>query len=1064
MTHTNRVRLSKLSIGLIAALAAAPVFAQSTSSGLSGLVTDPSGQPVAGADVVITHVESGTVNRSTTDASGRYNARGLRVGGPYSITVTKAGAGMDTEEGVFLELNKVATVDAQLSAGDAVTLGAVTVSASRLLDTFNPDNKGLSTTVGGRELEVTPQGNRSIDDIARLDPRIQVTDQGDGSISANGLPNRFNEISVDGLAQGDPFGLNANGLPMLTSPISVDTIAEYSISTTEFDTSSDAVGARINAATKSGTNVFHGSVYTAYRDAGSMVGKLDGEKYRGYDEDTTYGFTLGGPIVKDKLFFFVSAEQQTVTGIGASGANGLDNGLISQAELDQVISTAQSLGLQPGGLGSGDIELEEKRYLAKLDWNISDYQRLSLTHQRTEEIWPKPRGGGFNNIGLDSSWYTQAPVVKNTSLQLFSDWTDSFSTEVKVSHQKFDQENGNAVNQPNVRVYLGNTTGAPYIDMGEDEFRHENVIDTEKFQVYLAGTLYAGDHTIKGGVDYQRNEIYNLFGRTQHGVYTFLGVDDFAAGNYDTYRLWQPAPGFTLDDVAAQWTYSQLSVFLQDTWQATDNLSLLYGVRVNIPKADKAPPYNAAWEEAFGFRNDYKLGSDNKVILPRFGFNYTFDSERPTQLRGGVGLFQSVPPTVWLTNPYQNNGLTVASYFSTDPGSTPFSPDPYNQNLPPGEGSVSGVVDTLDPDFKLPTVWKAALAYDHELPWWGLIGSVEWQYVKSKDAIYYTAPNIGQPTSDANGNAVLLPDGRYQFWCRPGGTSSRDANCYRNRDFDRFSTVLSNTSKGRTNSITFGLDKPLANGWAASLSATLVDATEVNPGNSSQASSGYRFVARENPNQELSATADREIRESIKASLIWEHAFFGDYKTTFSAFYNGHSGLPYTWIFSGDVNGDGISFQDPVYIPLVDDPNVRYGSATQEQIAAFHRYISNDPYLQARRGSIAGRNEARMPWSNQFDVGLQQELPGFFKNHKTVVRLDIYNFLNLVNEDWGQTEYLDGFNTRILAGYRGVTADGKYIYDISRAPQNFSVYEAGENSTTRTVSRWSAMLTLRYTF
>lgn len=1062
MNHPNRVRLSKLSLGLMIALAAAPVFAQSTSAGVGGIVTGADGKPVVGAQVTITHTESGTVSRAITDASGRYSARGLRVGGPYTIVVAKEGAGIDTEEGVYLNLNQISAVNAQLN-NDTATLGSVVVIGDGAPDVFNSDNKGLSTTVTGRQLEVTPQGNRSVDDIARLDPRIQVTDQGDGSISANGLPNRYNEISVDGLSQGDPFGLNANGMPVLTSPISVDTIAEYNISTTEFDTTSDAVGAKINAVTKSGTNDFHGSVYTAYRNANSMVGKVDGRKYRGYDEDKTYGFTVGGPIIKDKLFFFASAEQETVSGIGSSEVNGLDTGLISQQDLDRVISTAQSLGLKPGGLGGNAFELKEKRYLAKIDWNISDYQRLSLTHQRTDEVWPKPRGGGFNWIGLDSSWYTQQVASQNTSLQFFSDWSDRFSTEAKVSYQNFEQLAGNAVNQPNVRVYLGNSNRAPYVVLGEDEFRHENEIRTKKLSAYLAGTFYAGDHVIKGGLDYQSNEIYNLFGRTQHGVYQFFGLDNFAAGKYASYRLNQPAPGYSLEDVAAQWTYSQLSLFLQDTWQASDNLSLLYGVRVNIPKADRAPPYNAAFEESFGIRNDYKLGSSNKVIEPRFGFNYSFDTERRTQLRGGIGLFQTVPPTVWMTNPYQNNGLTLASYSSFNPDATPFSADPYNQNLPSGAGSVSGVVDTLDPNFKLPTVWKAALAFDRELPWWGMVGSVEWQLVKSKDAIFYTAPNIGKPTRDANGNVVLLPDGRFQFWCSPGGTSFSQSNCYRDRDFDRFSTVLRNTGKGKTNSLTLGLSKPFGHGWSANISTTVTHATEVNPGNSSQASSGYRFVVRTNPNEELAATADRAIRQSIKASLTWEHAFFGDYKTTLSSFYNGRSGLPYSWIFSGDVNGDGISFQDPVYIPLVNDPIVSYGSATPAQIAAFHQFISRDTYLQAHRGQIAGRNAARMPWVNQFDVGIQQELPGFFKDHKTVMRLDIYNALNLVNNNWGQVEYL-GFNTRTLAGYRGVTADGKYNYDISRLPQGYTLYQAGENSTTRTVSLWSAMLTLRYNF
>ena len=276
MTHRKPVRMSRLTLGLLAALAAAPAFAQSTSSGLNGMVTDSSGQPVVGAEVVITHVESGTTSRATTDASGRYNARGLRVGGPYNITVTKTGAGTDTEEGVYLELNQVSTVNAQLESGDAVTLGSVTVSGTQLLDTFNSDNKGVGTSVSGRQLEITPQANRSLDDIARLDPRIQVIDAGNGSISVAGVNNRFNNITVDGMSQGDPFGLNANGMPYTGTPISVDTIAAYDLKVSDYDVASDTVGATVNAVTKSGTNEFHGSVYYAIRDA-DWMGDIDGQ-------------------------------------------------------------------------------------------------------------------------------------------------------------------------------------------------------------------------------------------------------------------------------------------------------------------------------------------------------------------------------------------------------------------------------------------------------------------------------------------------------------------------------------------------------------------------------------------------------------------------------------------------------------------------------------------------------------------------------------------------------------------------------------------------------------------
>jgi hypothetical protein len=1075
MTHSNRVRLSKLSLGLLVALAAAPAFAQSTSSGVGGQVVGTGGQPVVGAEVTITHVDSGTVSRATTDASGRYTARGLRVGGPYTITINKAGAGSDTKQGIYLGLNQVAEVDAKLHSGDTTTLESVVVMG-QAQSVFGSKNKGLGTNISGRALETTPQGNRSIDDIARLDPRIQVTDQGDGSISASGMPNRYNNISVDGLSQGDPFGLNANGMPYQGSPVSVDTIAEYNISTANFDVNSDTVGADINAVTKSGTNKFHGSAYYAFRNAGRMVGKLDGGKYTGYGRNWTGGFTLGGPIVKDKLFFFLSAEQETTNGIGADSSNGLDSSLtgastgskVSPSDLQKIVAIAKQKGLQPGDFGASSVELKDKRYLLKLDWNINEDQRASFTYQRTKEKQPIVQGNSSNSVGLNSYWYTKDSLTENSSLQLFSDWSKNFSTEAKVSFQKFNQQAGAFASQPQVQVYTGGSKSSPSVYLGEDQYRHLNSIGTKKLSLFVAGTYYLGDHVIKGGIDYQRNDIYNLFGRTEFGSYTFLSPDAFAAGNYDSYFLYHPAPGYTIDDIAARWTYSQFSPFLQDTWQANDKLSISYGLRVDIPHADSKPLYNAKFEQAFGYPNNTGLGAKNKVIEPRFSFNYDFETERKMQLRGGIGLFQSSPPTVWMTNPYQNNGLTVASYSSFDPSTTPFSADPHSQKIPPGNANVSGVVDTIAPNFKLPTVWKATLAFDRELPWWGMIASVELQRIQAKNAIYYQALNIGAPTPGANG-PVLLPDGRLQYWKTPGGTSSRDANYYRNFAFDRFSTLLGNTSDGKSDSLTLALTKPFTHGWSGNLSATFAHATEVNPGNSSQASSGYKYVVRTNANEEIAGISDRNTAKSLKASLTWEHAFFSSYKTSVSAYYNGHDGLPYSWIFSGDANGDGISYQDPVYIPTSADPLVTYGSASPALIQQFQDFISNDSYLDKHRGEIAGRNEARSPWVNQLDLGIQQELPGFFKDHKAVIRLDVYNFLNALNNSWGITRNT-GFNTRTLAGYGGVTADGKYKYNLPKdsngnfAPQMLQPYDAGSDNTTRVVSRWSALLTFRYEF
>jgi len=366
-THLVSVTLSlALSGAAVAALAAAPVFAQSTSSGVIGHVVGADGQPVAGAEVTITHVESGTVSRAVTDANGNYASRGLRVGGPYTITVNKAGAGTSTQENVFLQLNQVADIDSTLNA-DVATLGSVTVVGSAA-DVFSSENKGVGTSISGRQLETAVSGNRSLDDIARLDPRITVTDSSDGTISVAGQNNRYNNISVDGLGVNDPFGLASNGMGFTGSPISPDTIAAYDIKITDFDVGTDSIGANINAVTKSGTNEFHGSLYGAYTDASSMVGDRGGSDYNLFNKNTTWGATLGGPILKDRLFFFLAYEKQKTDGLGAgSGTDAVTSGMLTQDQVDAVADAFESIGISTGGSGGGGVTGAQLRSWSHLD-------------------------------------------------------------------------------------------------------------------------------------------------------------------------------------------------------------------------------------------------------------------------------------------------------------------------------------------------------------------------------------------------------------------------------------------------------------------------------------------------------------------------------------------------------------------------------------------------------------------------------------------------------------------------------------------------------------------------
>ncbi|KAA0070942.1 TonB-dependent receptor [Rhodanobacter sp. T12-5] len=1081
----SRIRAKLLPFAIASLLAAAvPAMAQDTSSSISGRVLDASGQPVAGATVQIVHEPSGTIKIATTDADGRYSAQGLRVGGPFDVTASKAGLTQGEKDNVYLQLAQTAAINLSMggpSVQNAKNLQAVTVSASALAQTFSPDNKGLSTNVSQKELQATPQADRSISDIARLDPRITVTDQGSGAISANGQNTRYNNISVDGVSQGDPFGLNANGLPYQGSPISPDTIAEYNISTANFDTTSDSVGANINAVTKSGTNEFHGSVYYAYRNASHLVGDagyLDSSNpnysYKGYGVDSTKGATLGGPILKDKLFFFVSAEKQKTTAVGSSSNVAYDPTLgdgpstsnaISPGDIEQIRDIAiNQYGLVPGTVAGGTTSLTDDRYLAKLDWNISNNHRASLTYQRTKESYPKVNGNGNSSVGLSSFWYNTNSLTENTVIHLFDDWTDNFSTETKVGLQQFSQAAGGNQDQPAIQVHT-TSFSSPSVNLGEDQYRHYNQINTKRWTAFFAGTYYAGDHTIKGGLAFEQDQIYNLFGRTEFGNYVFDSIDDFrnGKGNYDSYELYQPAAGLSIGDIAAKWTYRQYSPFLQDTWQVNNNLSVEYGVRVDIPYADHKPPYNAAAQTAFGYPNNYSVGASNRVVEPRLSFNYNFDSDRMMQLRGGVGLFQTSPPTVWMTNPYQNNGLTIVDYkygYGSHCDATPdFSPDPHNQNIDNSPGcAVAGPVDTISKDFRLPTVWKATLAFDRELPWWGMVASAEYQHIQVRDGILYKAINLGTPSG-------LLPDGREQYWVKPGAT--KGPNNGANPAFSTASTLLTNTNKGKADSFTLSLKKPFSESFFGNASFTLSHSTEVNSGGSSQAFSNYQYVPRVNPNTNDVATSAYNIPRSLKISLTWQHHFFGNYNTQISALYVGHDGLPYSWVFSGDANGDGISYYDLAYIPTLNDSKVSYGKTSAAVVQQFQDYISHDKYLNSHRGQIAGRNGSHLPWANELDMSFVQEVPGLFKGNKGELRLDVYNFLNLLNKDWGSVPYVQ-YQTRNLVGYNGVV-DGQYVYKLPTDKSGnyqatpIGVYESGQNPT-RVVSRWSAMLTLRYTF
>nr|WP_240733966.1 carboxypeptidase regulatory-like domain-containing protein [Dyella soli] len=1075
-----------------------PAIAQDTSSSISGRIVDANGQPVAGASVQIVHEPTGTTKSTTTDANGRYAAQGLRVGGPFDVKVDKDGQHSE-QSNVYLQLAQDTAVNLTVgaSAANAQNLAGVTVSANSLSQTFTPDNKGISTNISQRELEATPTPGRSIQNIVRLDPRVVVTDRSRGEISAVGQNSRYNNITVDSVSANDPFGLNANGLPTLGTPISQDTIQEYNISTANYDVATRrGLGATVNAVTKSGTNQFHGSVYYAFQND-DMIGKNENDvKYNGFSRQWTGGGTVGGPIIKDKLFFFASVEKSVQVAAGSpygpqdSGAAAPIAGL-TQAQVDAIRQVAATKwGLTDlGNVGGGNANLEDKRYLGKIDWNITDNHRASFTYSQTKENKPIITGSNTKLV-LSSGWYKTNVDSKSYALHFYDDWSDIFSTDTTLSYANFNQSRGpyNGVPMPDITVYPVNF-GGPAVEFGTEYSSQANVLKVKTFNAAWAGTFYLGDHTVKGGFDFERNEYYNLFIQNLYGSYIFedlstlpgqTGLQNFANGYYYSYRYNRPSDGLSLADTAAAYNLNQWGIFLQDTWQVNNHLSVQYGFRVDIPLMSDKPIYNPTYAAAYGRTNQTTING-NRVIQPRLSFNYNFDTEHMTQLRGGAGLFVSNTPGVWIGNIFSNSGMTQQQYYCGPGGTAPckfnwpnanlpaFSPDPNDQNSGKS-GQMS--VNTISPGFQIPTAWKISLGFDKELPWYGLIATVDYQHIKQRDAILYQMQNLGAPTG-------VTPDGRNSYYKRLDLDPRASGNAIKANANPAFGDVinLANTSRGKADSLTLALKKPFADDWSASMGVTWSRSTEVNPGTSSVALSNWRYNQVYNANENVASVSNYSIPLRVIAGLNWQHRFFGDYATSASIFYDGHSGSPYSWTFGNDANGDGY-VNDLVFIPKPGQVEFRPGTS-QALIDQFYSYIQSNDYLKDHAGGVASRNGDRARWINQIDLSFSQEIPGIFPGNKGIIRLDVYNFTNMLNKKWG-IEKRNPFsnNGRYLADYYGVDpTTGKYIYDITCGgkPASCANYITNGNYKPKDVptyinnnddlaQRWSILLTLKYTF
>ena len=1012
-----------------------------TTASISGTVTDQNGNPLPSATVIAVHVPSGTQYGTTTRADGKYNFTAVRVGGPYQVTFSYVGYQKQTHDIAKLVLSQNYSLNVQL-VETTVELSGVTVVGTRSA-IINKNRTGSAQNVSSRQLEELPTINRTFASASKMSPLFSGT-----GYSAAGRSNRYNNIQIDGTQYNDLFGLGSSGTPggqAGTNPISMDAIQEFNVVIAPFDVrQSGFTGGGINAITRSGTNQFHASVFGYGRNQDLVNKKLDGvDNPVSEFKEWQYGFRLGGPIKKDKAFFFLNGE---ITGRNEPVLNlALTQGPAGVADTaNQIQSILASRGFTTGGYGAYTIKQPSDKIFARLDFNLSENNKLSVhwNYVDAKEDILGDRSGRY--FSFDSYLYQFHNQTSNIVAQLNSTLGNNMANELTLGYTTIRDKRGpQGTLTPEVQV-----DDIVQYHAGTDRYSSANSLDQNIFELTDNFSIFAGNHTFTIGTHNEFFSFTNLFLRSFAGIYEYYSLADLRAGNVGFYQRVIPLVG----DGAANFSVHQFGFYVQDDWQATPNFRLTFGLRVDDPVYPDTPPLNDSVSAYFPGISTASAPSGNLLWSPRLGFNWDVNGDRTTQVRGGVGIFTGRPAYVWISNQYGNTGNTQAEVRGS--GTTlQFSPDANNQ---PGfgdpgtfAGSRTAEIDLSDPNLKMPQVMRVDLGVDHQLPM-GFIGTVEFQYSKSVNDLSYQKKNIRPQVGTVAGGRPLY-----------GGTDSKNGNFY---DV----MWLMNTSRNYSYNLTFQAQRSVAEGFSIDAGYTYGRAKDINSVASSQARSQMRYSPISgDPNNPALATSDYEVKNRIFASVTYTHNFFKDAQTTVSVFYNGQSGSPYSFIYYGDVNNDGFDQNDLFYIPK-NNSDILLGSlsggayvpASASNYAEFNSFINNNDYLSSHRGQIAERNGSRAPWQTYVDVHISQDIP-IIEGHRITINWDCLNFLNLLNNDWGIVKYVPYGTYQIVSKVGTVSAGnfiGRNVYRFS-APTDNTVYSASNYA-----SRWQMQLGIRYTF
>ena len=1061
------------------------LMAQVTTGSLMGFVKDANGDPLPGAFVKVTHVPSGTTYNATTQVNGRYTIPAVRVGRDFEVEVSFIGHVTQKITGVAVTLGDPTVLDVQLEE-ETTMLTETTIVAKR--KTAATERTGAAISVGQESITNLPSISRSINDFTRLTPQAKGN-------SFAGRDGRYNHITIDGSAFNNSFGLSGStrNLPGGDAqPISLDAIEEISVSIAPYDVrQSNFTGASVNAITKSGTNIYKGSFYT-YQRPESFTGTKVGDVELNLDKRSTqtWGGSVGGKIIENKLFFFVNGEYESSKYPSTSwkpSTNGIADGAayISRTSIDSLKKLKNHLentyGYNPGGWDYGQFSSENYKILARLDWNINRTHKLSVRYNQvvsTNDVLPNATSAPNPRLSVSrisekafaftNSAYYFENTVQSVTAELNSVFQSKFSNKLLATFTNIrDKRGSNSDIFPFVDIMEG---GDPYTTFGYELFTYNNDVKNRTISVIDNFTAYLGAHTLTAGISFEYMYFGNAYLRYGTSYYRYDSMDDFI--NDRTPSLFAVTYGFNNTDPYSELEFAMGGVYVQDEWQVNRNLKLTGGIRFEMPfYLNKLQSNDAISAIDFnGVSFDVSKWPDQQLLVsPRIGFNWDALGDRSLQVRGGTGIFTGRLPFVWFTNQPTNSAVlqnTVELTGGQLPAGFGFNPDWNAQiaNNPtlfpnnPGQ-TVPSTLAVVSRDFKMPQVWRSSIAADYELPW-DMTFTLEGIYSKDINAILQQNVNEKDPTLNFAG-----ADNR-PYYDRVGGK-------YDNRINSATSSamILDNINEGYQYSITAQLTKAFSYGLAASVAYTYSQAKDVSANPGDQAASAWSSnVAVGSLNNPGLSYSNFSLPHRVVGSLSYTFGYVNSAaSTTISLFYEGTSQGRLSYVYSNDMNGDGMS-SDLMYIPrdaseivFKNMPNM----TAQEQSDAFFKFVEQDDYLSKNKGKYAERYGAVMPWRNQFDLKFMQEFVMDNKlNTKLQITLDILNVGNLLNPKWGtrKAQIVGSYDNLPLLKFEGVDASNRPTFSLNGVSKAIDYYTDTYKDVLGYGSTWSMQLGLRFIF